>query len=69
MLRSQTQRTIEVLVSVYEALKRCAEQEGTTISALLDGLITDGEACRNRSARSLWNSPGRVGRFAFSGSG
>lgn len=44
MPRSQYRRTIEVPVPVYEDLKRRAEQEGTTIPALLQGLITDGQS-------------------------
>ncbi|HSH78560.1 MAG TPA: hypothetical protein VLA19_08520 [Herpetosiphonaceae bacterium] len=44
MPRSQNRRTIEVPVPVYEDLKRRAEQEGTTIPAILQGLITDGQS-------------------------
>ncbi len=44
MPRSQNRRTIEVPVQVYEDLKRCAEKEGTTIPAILQGLITDGQS-------------------------
>ncbi len=44
MPRSQNRRTIEVPVRVYEDLKARAEQEGTTIPAILQGLITDGQS-------------------------
>ncbi len=44
MPRSENRRTIEVPVPVYEDLKRRAEQEGTTIPAILQGLITDGQS-------------------------
>lgn len=44
MPRSQNRRTIEVPVRVYEDLKTRAEEEGTTIPAILQGLITDGQS-------------------------
>ena len=44
MPRSQNRRTIEVPVRVYEDLKTRAEAEGTTIPAILQGLITDGQS-------------------------
>jgi len=44
MPRSQNRRTIEVPVAVYEDLKARAEQEGTTIPAVLQALITDGKS-------------------------
>ena len=44
MARSQNRRTLEVPVPVYEDLKRRAEQQGTTIPALLQGLIIDGQS-------------------------
>lgn len=44
MPRSQNRRTIEVPVPVYEDLKTRAEQERTTIPAILQGLITDGQS-------------------------
>ena len=44
MPRSQNRRTIEVPVALYEELKACAEREGMTISAVLQGLITDGKS-------------------------
>ncbi len=42
MPRSQNRRTIEVSVALYEELKVRAQQEGTTIPAVLQGLIVDG---------------------------
>ena len=44
MPRSQTRRTIEVPVGLYEELKAQAEQEGSTIPAVLQALITDGKS-------------------------
>ncbi len=44
MPRSQNRRTIEVPLALYEELKAQAEQEGTTIPAVLQGLITDGKS-------------------------
>ncbi len=44
MPRSQNRRTIEVSVPLYEELKARAEQEGLTIPAVLQGLITDGKS-------------------------
>lgn len=44
MPRSQTRRTIEVPVELYEDLKGRTEQEGTTIPAVLQALITDGKS-------------------------
>ncbi len=44
MPRSQNRRTIEVPVPLYEELKTRAEQEGLTIPAVLQGLITDGKS-------------------------
>ncbi len=44
MPRSQNRRTIEVPVALYEELKACAEREGMTIPAVLQGLITDGKS-------------------------
>ncbi len=44
MPRSQNRRTIEVPVALYEELKARAQQEGTTIPAVLQGLIVDGES-------------------------
>ena len=44
MPRSQTRRTIEVPVGLYEELKAQAEQEGSTIPAVLKALITDGKS-------------------------
>ena len=44
MPRSQNRRTTEVPVALYEELKARAKQEGTTIPAVLQGLIVDGES-------------------------
>jgi hypothetical protein len=44
MPRSQNRRTIEVPVTLYEELKARAQHEGTTIPAVLHGLIVDGES-------------------------
>lgn len=44
MPRSQNRRTIEVPVTLYEELKARAQQEGTTIPTVLQGLIVDGES-------------------------
>jgi hypothetical protein len=44
MPRSQNRRTIEVPVALYEELKARAQQEGTTIPAVLQSLIVDGES-------------------------
>lgn len=44
MPRSQNRRTVEVPVALYEELKARAEQEGTTIPAVLQALITDGKS-------------------------
>lgn len=44
MPRSQNRRTVEVPVGLYEELKARAEQEGTTIPAVLQALITDGKS-------------------------
>ncbi len=44
MPRSRTRRTIEVPVGLYEELKAQAEQEGSTIPAVLQALITDGKS-------------------------
>ncbi len=44
MPRSQNRRTVEVPVGLYEDLKARAEQEGTTIPAVLQALITDGKS-------------------------
>lgn len=44
MPRSQNRRTIEVAVPLYEELRARAAQEGTTIPAVLQGLITDGQS-------------------------
>ncbi len=44
MPRSQNRRTIEVPVALYEELKARAVQEGTTIPAVLQALITDGKS-------------------------
>ncbi len=44
MPRSQNRRTIEVPLALYEELKAQAEQEGTTIPAVLQGLIMDGKS-------------------------
>jgi hypothetical protein len=44
MPRSPNRRTIEVSVALYEDLKARAEQEGTTIPAVLQALITDGKS-------------------------
>ncbi len=44
MPRSQNRRTVEVPVGLYEELKVRAEQEGTTIPAVLQALITDGKS-------------------------
>ncbi len=44
MPRSQNRRTIEVPVPLYEALKMRAEQERTTMPAILQGLIVDGQS-------------------------
>jgi hypothetical protein len=44
MPRSQNRRTIEVPVALYEELKARAAQEGTTIPAVLQALITDGKS-------------------------
>ncbi len=44
MPRSQNRRTIEVPTALYEELKARAQQEGTTIPAVLQGLIVDGES-------------------------
>lgn len=44
MPRSQNRRTVEVPVALYEDLKARAEQEGTTIPAVLQALITDGKS-------------------------
>jgi hypothetical protein len=44
MPRSQNRRTIEVPVPLYEELKVRAAQEGTTIPAVLQALITDGKS-------------------------
>jgi len=44
MPRSPNRRTIEVPVALYEDLKARAEQEGTTIPAVLQALITDGKS-------------------------
>ncbi|GAC1396435.1 MAG: hypothetical protein NVSMB65_15620 [Chloroflexota bacterium] len=43
MPRSPNRRTIEVPLPLYEALKARAAQEGTTIPAVLQALITDGQ--------------------------
>ncbi len=44
MPRSQNRRTIEVSAALYEELKARAQQEGTTIPAVLQGLIVDGKS-------------------------
>ena len=44
MPRSQNRRTIEVPVPLYEDLKARAEQERTTIPAVLQTLIVDGKS-------------------------
>lgn len=44
MPRSPNRRTIEVPVSLYEELKARASAEGTTIPAILQGLITNGKS-------------------------
>ncbi len=44
MPRSQNRRTIEVPLAMYEELKAQAAQEGMTIPAVLQGLITDGKS-------------------------
>ena len=44
MPRSPNRRTIEVPVQLYEDLKARALQEGTTIPAILQALITDGRS-------------------------
>lgn len=44
MPRSPNRRTIEVPVSLYEELKARANAEGTTIPAILQGLITNGKS-------------------------
>ncbi len=43
MPRSQNRRTIEVPVPLYEELSARAAREGTTIAAVVQGLITDGK--------------------------
>ena len=43
MPRSQNRRTIEVPLALLEDLKARAQQAGTTIPAVLQGLIVDGE--------------------------
>ncbi len=43
MPRSQNRRTIEVPVPLYEELSARAVREGTTIAAVVQGLITDGK--------------------------
>lgn len=44
MPRSQNRRTIEVSVPLYDELKARAAQEGTTIPAILQALVTDGKS-------------------------
>ena len=44
MPRSPNRRTIEVPLPLYEELKARAEQERTTIPAILHALITDGKS-------------------------
>jgi hypothetical protein len=44
MPRSQNRRTIEVPLPLYEDLKTRAAQEGTTIPAVLQALISDGKS-------------------------
>ena len=44
MPRSQNRRTVEIPVGLYEELKARAENEGTTIPAVLQALITDGKS-------------------------
>jgi hypothetical protein len=44
MPRSQNRRTIEVPVGLHEELKTRAAQEGTTLPAVLQALITDGNS-------------------------
>ena len=48
MPRSQNRRTIEVPVALCEELKARAQQEGTTIPAVLRGPIVDGESMQAR---------------------
>jgi hypothetical protein len=44
MPRSPNRRTIEVPLPLYEELKARAAREGTTIPAVLQALITDGQS-------------------------
>lgn len=44
MPRSMNRRTIEVPVQLYEELRARAAQDGTTIAAVLQGLITNGKS-------------------------
>ncbi len=68
MPRSENRRTIEVPVPMYEDLTRRAEQEGTTIPAILQGLITDGQSMQEWFGQIV-NSTISVGRSANCGSG
>lgn len=43
MPRSHNRRTIEVPLPLYEELSTRAAQDGTTIAAVLQALITDGK--------------------------
>jgi hypothetical protein len=43
MPRSHNRRTIEVPLPLYEELSARAAQDGTTIAAVLQALITDGK--------------------------
>jgi hypothetical protein len=53
MPRSQNRRTIEVPVTLYEELKARAEQEGVTMPAVLQALITDGKSVQEWYAEML----------------
>ncbi len=54
MRRSQNRRTIEVPVALYEELKTRAAQEGTTIPAVLQALITDGASMQEWFGELNW---------------
>jgi hypothetical protein len=53
MPRSQNRRTIEVPVALYEELKARAQQEGTTIPAVLQGLLDGQLYSLRREVRDL----------------
>jgi len=54
MPRSQNRRTIEVPIPLYDDLKARAEEERTTIPAVLQALIIDGKSMQEWFGQIDW---------------